>query len=58
MGCLRDVFLKKVHHPYEVWELLTWQEATEKRNAYESWEGCPSVVANGVHFLGKGIRTC
>nr|XP_056708935.1 usherin [Euleptes europaea] len=55
VGCLRDVFLKKVHHPYEVWEPLQWQEATQQRNVYQSWEGCPSVLANGVHFLGKGF---
>ncbi|XP_060102758.1 usherin [Heteronotia binoei] len=54
-GCLRDVFLKKVHHPYEVWEPLKWQEATEQINVYQSWEGCPSDVASGVHFLGKGF---
>ncbi|XP_062981457.1 usherin [Elgaria multicarinata webbii] len=55
VGCLRDIFLKKMHHPYEVWEPLEWKEAVEQRNVYHSWEGCPSVLANGAHFLGKGF---
>ncbi|XP_053139313.1 usherin [Hemicordylus capensis] len=55
VGCLRDITLKKKHHPYEVWEPLEWKEAVKQRNVYHSWEGCPNVYANGTHFLGKGF---
>ncbi|XP_028580478.2 usherin [Podarcis muralis] len=55
VGCLREVSLKKVHHPHEVWEPLEWKEAVEQRNVYHSWEGCPGMLANGAHFLGKGF---
>ncbi|XP_042331708.1 LOW QUALITY PROTEIN: usherin [Sceloporus undulatus] len=55
VGCLRDVLLKMMHHPYEIWKPLEWKEAVEKLNVYHSWEGCPSVLTNGAHFLGKGF---
>ncbi|KAJ6666895.1 hypothetical protein lerEdw1_018897 [Lerista edwardsae] len=55
VGCLQDIFLKKMHHPYEVWEPLEWKEVVERRNVYHSWEGCPSAPAKGTHFLGRGF---
>ncbi|KAM6459617.1 usherin [Liasis olivaceus] len=55
VGCLRDIFLQKMHHPYEVWEPLEWEEAVEQRNGYHSWEGCPTLLEDGAHFLGKGF---
>lgn len=44
-----------MHHPCEVWEPLKWEKALEQRNAYHSWEGCPTSLEDGAHFLGKGI---
>uniref|UniRef100_A0A8D2ISK6 Usherin n=1 Tax=Varanus komodoensis TaxID=61221 RepID=A0A8D2ISK6_VARKO len=55
VGCLRDIFVKKMHHPHEVWEPLEWKEAVEQHNVFPSWEGCPSILAEGAHFLGKGF---
>ncbi|XP_039192169.1 usherin isoform X7 [Crotalus tigris] len=55
VGCLHDIFLQKMPHPYEVWEPLKWGKALEQRNAYHSWEGCPTSLEDGAHFLGKGF---
>ncbi|PKU48925.1 usherin [Limosa lapponica baueri] len=55
VGCLSDIFLKKVHTPYENWESLNWQDAEEQNNVYHMWEGCPIVLSEGAHFLGKGF---
>lgn len=54
VGCLSDFFLKKMHTPYENWESLDWQDAEEQNNVYHIWEGCPTVLSEGAHFLGKG----
>uniref|UniRef100_A0A8C6X579 Usherin n=1 Tax=Naja naja TaxID=35670 RepID=A0A8C6X579_NAJNA len=55
VGCLCDIFLQKMHHPYEVWESLKWEKAVEQRNVYHNWEGCPTCLEDGAHFLGKGF---
>uniref|UniRef100_A0A8B9U5J2 Usherin n=1 Tax=Anas zonorhyncha TaxID=75864 RepID=A0A8B9U5J2_9AVES len=55
VGCLSDFFLKKMHTPYENWESLDWQDAEEQNNVYHIWEGCPTVLSEGAHFLGKGF---
>uniref|UniRef100_A0A8B9DBN8 Usherin n=1 Tax=Anser cygnoides TaxID=8845 RepID=A0A8B9DBN8_ANSCY len=55
VGCLSDFFLKKMHTPYENWESLNWQDAEEQNNVYHIWEGCPIVLSEGAHFLGKGF---
>ncbi|XP_070813494.1 usherin [Pituophis catenifer annectens] len=55
VGCLRDIFLQKMHHPYEAWEPLKWEKAVEQRNVYHNWEGCPTCLEDGAHFLGKGF---
>ncbi|KAJ7402273.1 hypothetical protein BTVI_87954 [Pitangus sulphuratus] len=55
VGCLSDVFLKKVHTPYENWESLNWEYAEEQNNVYHIWEGCPIVLSEGAHFLGRGF---
>uniref|UniRef100_A0A8B9CDD6 Usherin n=1 Tax=Anser brachyrhynchus TaxID=132585 RepID=A0A8B9CDD6_9AVES len=55
VGCLSDFFLKKMHTPYENWESLKWQDAEEQNNVYHIWEGCPIVLSEGAHFLGKGF---
>ncbi|KYO43601.1 usherin isoform J [Alligator mississippiensis] len=55
VGCLSDIFLKKTHNPYESWEPLNWQDAEEQNNVYQTWEGCPSGLMEGAHFLGKGF---
>lgn len=54
VGCLNDIFLKKVHTPYEKWEPLNWQNAEEQNNVYHVWEGCPIGLSKGAHFLGRG----
>lgn len=54
VGCLSDLFLKKMYTPYEYWESLNWQNAEEQNNVYHIWEGCPVVLSEGAHFLGKG----
>ncbi|KAM9016840.1 usherin [Ara ararauna] len=55
VGCLSDIYLKKVHTPYENWESLNWEDAEEQNNVCHIWEGCPVVLAEGAHFLGKGF---
>ncbi|XP_040523224.1 usherin isoform X3 [Gallus gallus] len=55
VGCLSDLFLKKKYTPYEYWESLNWQNAEEQNNVYHIWEGCPTVLSEGAHFLGKGF---
>ncbi|NXO10183.1 USH2A protein, partial [Oriolus oriolus] len=55
VGCLSDIFLKKVHTPYENWESLNWQNAEEQNNVYHVWEGCPIGLSKGAHFLGRGF---
>ncbi|XP_055581897.1 usherin [Falco cherrug] len=55
VGCLSEIFLKKLHTPYENWESLNWQDAEEQNNVYHIWEGCPIVLSEGAHFLGKGF---
>uniref|UniRef100_UPI00398F6349 usherin isoform X1 n=1 Tax=Pristiophorus japonicus TaxID=55135 RepID=UPI00398F6349 len=54
VGCLSDVQIKKRVTPTEVWEPLDWNSAEEKVGTYHSWEGCPSVLVGGAHFLGQG----
>ncbi|XP_078086591.1 usherin [Mustelus asterias] len=53
VGCLSDVQIKRVT-PTEEWEPLDWNSAEEKVGTYHSWEGCPSVLVGGAHFLGQG----
>ena len=53
-GCLRDVQVKMIDSPSEVWQPLDWSRATERVVAYESWEGCPAHTEEGAHFLGQG----
>uniref|UniRef100_A0A8D0L665 Usherin n=1 Tax=Sphenodon punctatus TaxID=8508 RepID=A0A8D0L665_SPHPU len=55
VGCVSDVFVKKMHNPYEIWEPLQWTAVEEQNNVYDSWEGCPAVLVEGAHFLGKGF---
>uniref|UniRef100_A0A8C6NEI0 Usherin n=1 Tax=Melopsittacus undulatus TaxID=13146 RepID=A0A8C6NEI0_MELUD len=55
VGCLSDIYLKKVHTPYEKWESLNWEDAEEQNNVCQIWEGCPVVLLEGAHFLGKGF---
>ncbi|KAI1240568.1 hypothetical protein IHE44_0008996 [Lamprotornis superbus] len=55
VGCLSDIFLKKVHTPYENWESLNWENAEEQDNVYHVWEGCPIGLSKGAHFLGRGF---
>ncbi|XP_078412490.1 usherin [Cetorhinus maximus] len=54
VGCLSDVQIKKRVTPTEDWEALDWNSAEEKVGTYHSWEGCPSVLVGGAHFLGQG----
>ncbi|KAK6307053.1 hypothetical protein J4Q44_G00222010 [Coregonus suidteri] len=54
-GCLRDVQVKMIDNPSEVWQPLDWSRATERVVAYESWEGCPAHTEEGAHFLGQGF---
>uniref|UniRef100_A0A8C7Q6N4 Usher syndrome 2A (autosomal recessive, mild) n=1 Tax=Oncorhynchus mykiss TaxID=8022 RepID=A0A8C7Q6N4_ONCMY len=54
-GCLRDVQVKMIDSPSEVWQPLDWSRATERVVAYESWEGCPAHTEEGAHFLGQGF---
>ncbi|XP_067901794.1 usherin [Heterodontus francisci] len=54
VGCLSDVQIKKRVIPTEDWEPLDWNSAEEKVGTYHSWEGCPSVLEGGAHFLGQG----
>ncbi|XP_065600248.1 usherin [Cyrtonyx montezumae] len=55
VGCLSDLFLKKMYTPYEYWESLNWENAEEQNNVYHMWEGCPIFPSEGAHFLGKGF---
>ncbi|XP_072320975.1 usherin [Eucyclogobius newberryi] len=53
-GCLRDVHFLMMDSPFEEWKPLNWTSATKKVSAYESWEGCPTQLVDGAHFLGHG----
>ncbi|KAJ1157569.1 hypothetical protein NDU88_010275 [Pleurodeles waltl] len=55
VGCLSDLHIKKSDHPYEIWEALKWHHAEEHNNVYQSWEGCPVLLTEEVHFLGQGF---
>ncbi|XP_059533348.1 usherin [Myotis daubentonii] len=55
VGCLRDVHFMKNYNPSAVWEPLVWQNSEEQVNSYDIWEGCPSSLQEGVHFLGAGF---
>ncbi|XP_004700202.1 usherin [Echinops telfairi] len=55
VGCLRDMHLMKNYTPSAIWEPLDWQCSEEQVNVYNSWEGCPTSLEEGVHFLGTGF---
>uniref|UniRef100_W5NGL3 Usherin n=1 Tax=Lepisosteus oculatus TaxID=7918 RepID=W5NGL3_LEPOC len=54
LGCITNVFIKKMDSPGEVWEPLDWEGAEEIGGVYHSWEGCPTQTVEGAHFLGQG----
>ncbi|KAM3930149.1 usherin [Leptodactylus fuscus] len=54
VGCLGDIFIQRSDSPEE-WQPLDWDEAEERSNVYEKWEGCPESVVDGAHFLGFGF---
>ncbi|XP_068088985.1 usherin isoform X3 [Hyperolius riggenbachi] len=55
IGCLGDVSIQRAESPTEDWESLDWNQAEEKRNVYERWEGCPETREDGVYFSGFGF---
>lgn len=54
VGCLKDVYVMKNYSPSVTWIPLDWQSSEEQVNMYHSWEGCPTVLEDGVQFLGAG----
>uniref|UniRef100_A0A8D0R6P0 Usherin n=1 Tax=Sus scrofa TaxID=9823 RepID=A0A8D0R6P0_PIG len=55
VGCLKDVYFMKNYNPSATWEHLVWQSSEERINVYSSWEGCPTSLQEGAHFLGMGF---
>ncbi|XP_003474286.2 usherin isoform X2 [Cavia porcellus] len=55
VGCLKDVHFMKSYNPSAIWEPLDWQSSEEQINVYDSWEGCPASLNEGVQFLGAGF---
>ncbi|KAM4770863.1 usherin [Rhinophrynus dorsalis] len=55
VGCLGDIFIQQSDNPHEIWEALEWDNAEEKNNVFEKWEGCPDIAEEGAHFLGFGF---
>ncbi|KAM8817678.1 usherin isoform 1-T1 [Rhynchonycteris naso] len=55
VGCLKDVYFMKNYNPSAIWEPLVWQNSEEQINVYNAWEGCPSSLQEGAHFLGTGF---
>ncbi|XP_004439711.1 PREDICTED: usherin [Ceratotherium simum simum] len=55
VGCLKDVYFMKNYNPSAIWEPLVWQSSEEQINVYNKWEGCPSSLQEGAHFLGTGF---
>lgn len=54
MGCMRDIRIEKVHLPIPYWEDLDWESSLVERNVVPSWQGCPTSLQEGGHFLGGG----
>uniref|UniRef100_F7ALI8 Usherin n=1 Tax=Xenopus tropicalis TaxID=8364 RepID=F7ALI8_XENTR len=55
VGCLGAVYIQRSGNPLDIWEALDWDEAEEKNNVYDKWEGCPETSEEGAHFLGFGF---
>ena len=55
VGCLRGLRVERQHRPTSLWEELEWGAAAESRNTVPGWQGCPVELAEGVHFLGRGV---
>ncbi|XP_071494817.1 LOW QUALITY PROTEIN: usherin-like [Diadema antillarum] len=54
VGCLRNIMIERVHVPTPVWVDLDYSTATERSQLPGDWQGCPTELNRGVHFLGQG----
>ncbi|XP_078452070.1 usherin [Lampetra planeri] len=55
VGCMSDLLIKRKDSPLEEWEPLEWDLASEASGVPEPWEGCPTELQPGAHFLGHGF---
>lgn len=54
VGCMKDVSIQRSGMLQE-WSNITFENATEFKRAYPSWQGCPDVLDGPAgHFLGRG----
>ncbi|XP_071962430.1 usherin-like isoform X2 [Antedon mediterranea] len=54
VGCIKNIQIEQQHVPTEVWQALDWSDAIETYQVVPTWEGCPTNLDTGVHFLGGG----
>nr|XP_032803561.1 usherin [Petromyzon marinus] len=55
VGCMSDLLIKRKDSPLEEWEPLEWDLAAEASGVPAPWEGCPTELQPGAHFLGHGF---
>ena len=41
-------------YPVEVWKPLDWTTAESFELAFANWQGCPTNLDSGIHFMGQG----
>ncbi len=51
---MRGLRVERQHLPTSLWVELEWEDAEESKNTVAGWQGCPSELSEGAHFLGKG----
>lgn len=42
-------------YPVEVWKPLDWTTAESFELAFANWQGCPTNLDSGIHFMGQGM---
>ncbi|XP_041469805.1 usherin-like [Lytechinus variegatus] len=57
IGCLRNIRIETAHVPTPIWRDLDYSSALERVQVPGGWQGCPTELERGVHFLGKGYLT-
>ena len=55
-GCLRGIEILYEISPEQRWRPLHWEDHIGRSEAQPSWEGCPTDLQNGYHFIGHGTK--
>lgn len=53
-GCIKDIQILQQMYPKEVWKTLDWAKAQANELTFLNWEGCPTNLESGIHFMGQG----